>query len=154
MKETTFTNMIRAELFAVGALVLKVHGNAFQEVGWPDLLVWCPSEKNGTLPGRSFGIELKVGKRKATAKQVQRLEHLCRVGSLGVVLRGGTDPDDPSAWQMETARGCVLYEYSDALIRNELGSSPDAQDRRRARGLHLLRVLHNVSPVAGLKGLM
>ena len=66
--EKRIENAIKKALAERGWLVFKVHGNAFQESGFPDLLCW----KTG-IPA---AIEVKQPGKEPTKLQLHQLERL------------------------------------------------------------------------------
>lgn len=65
MKEAILQRQIQAAIKARGGKVQKIHGDQYTPAGSPDLI--------GSLDGRSFAIECKVGSNKPTPKQQHEL---------------------------------------------------------------------------------
>lgn len=79
MNESSFCKKLMRMLEDRGAVVFKIHGHGMQESGWPDLYV----------AGLVFTgwIELKVGRRKVTPLQKERMRMLVERGVPAFVLR-------------------------------------------------------------------
>jgi hypothetical protein len=83
MREKALVKRIMKQLRAGGAKVLKLHGDAFIEMGTPDLL--------GCYRGRAFAIEAKVDGRPTTETQDLRLKEWEAAGAVTIVAREGFD---------------------------------------------------------------
>lgn len=77
---------IRPYLESLGARVYKIHGNAFQEAGTPDLLC-C-------LAGRFIGLEVKKRGNKPTYIQEASLRTIRKAGGIAGVIYTDTYKQD------------------------------------------------------------
>lgn len=83
MREKELVKRIMKQLRASGAKVLKLHGDAFIEMGTPDLL--------GCYRGRAFAIEAKIEGNETTEMQDLRLREWATAGALTAVAREDFD---------------------------------------------------------------
>jgi hypothetical protein len=93
--ESKFQEEVIAAWESVGALILKVHGNAFQKAGWPDLQVYHPKWTGH--------LELKVGDNKPSAIQEIVIRDLMARKTWAYVMRFRT-----GVVYLETEKGMVL----------------------------------------------
>lgn len=83
MREKNIENKIKNYLKSIGAYYVKYFGNAFSQVGVPDLLV-C-------YKGKFIGLEVKNETNKTSPLQDVNIENIKRAGGLATVVRSVED---------------------------------------------------------------
>lgn len=99
MREGLFRQHVKATLRSAGAMVFAVHGDAWQQPGWPDLQVYHP-RWTGHLELKATAGELRPAQR-IIGRQL--VEH----GSRAFVLR----PCEDGCWAIES------FSSGDELLR-------------------------------------
>lgn len=97
MRESVFGQRLAGLIEQVG-VVLKVHGHAFQEAGWPDLQVYSV-----IWTGH---LELKVDKGQLSPIQVKRIVDLRKTGTPAWCLRSVDEKI-----YLEDENGTRLHEW-------------------------------------------
>lgn len=83
MREKNIENKIKSYLKSKGAYYVKYFGNAFSQVGVPDILV-C-------YKGRFIGLEVKNETNKTSPLQDINIENIKRAGGYATVVRNVED---------------------------------------------------------------
>lgn len=107
MNETGFVKELRLIIESVGGVCFKIHGHAMQESGWPDLYI--------AHPFWTGWIETKVGRRKTSALQQDKMRKLVRC-KVNVMTLRYNDGIISAMWYNE-----IIYSFNNESWLQKMG---------------------------------